>query len=94
MQESNRDDASAMEEKIMEQIDKDIARLRMRESMRLELESAPVNSALADHQSLGVVLDALSNQVRRLRQNVEVIKNQPADDHHETFGGGFGLTAV
>ena len=45
----------------MERIDKDIERLRMRESMRLELESAKVNSTFADQQSLCTVLDALSN---------------------------------
>jgi len=56
--------------------------------MRLELESAPVNSAFADQKSLGVVLDALSNQVMRLRQHIEVIKTQPTDDPaRETFGG-------
>ena len=50
MMQNNEDHAAelAVEEKIMKRIDEDIARLRMRESMRLELESAPVNSNFAD----------------------------------------------
>lgn len=52
---------AAIEEKIMERIDKDIERLRMRASMHLELESAKVNSTFADQKSLCTVLDALAN---------------------------------
>lgn len=55
------------------------------------LESSPVNSSFADHQALSTVLDGLSNQILRLRQHVEVIRSQPADDvkagKHQTFGG-------
>ena len=56
-----------MEEKIMKRIDDDIARLRMRASMRVEQESASVKSTFADDQSLRTVLDALANQLVRLR---------------------------
>ena len=70
----------AFEEEALNKFDSDITRLRMRESRRLVLECTPVNSAFADHQSLSIVLDAISSQVLRLRQHVEVIKTQPADD--------------
>ena len=65
--EQDREQELAMEEKIMKRIDEDIARLRMRASMRVEQESAPVKSNFADDQSLKTVLDALANQLVRLR---------------------------
>ena len=58
---------NATQEEALDKIDEDIARLRMRESCRVSLESAPVNSAYADHQALGIVLDSLSSQIMRLR---------------------------
>ena len=83
----------ANEEKVMKRIDDDIARLRMRASMKLESECGAVKSNFADDQSLKTVLDGLANQLVRLRQHVEVIKHQPADQmQHQTFGGGQKLT--
>ena len=46
-----------------------------------------MKSNFADDQSLKTVLDALANQLVRLRQHVEVIKHQPSDQmQRETFG--------
>ena len=64
---------------VLSKADQDILNMRLSTAYSFELESAPVRSAVVDHESLVKVLDGLQSQIARVREQVDVIKEEKFD---------------